>query len=311
MRSILEFHKNNLQQHAHVNEAWEEAFRNDNELQGTRQALSRIVHSLPKAAQLHASVKVNRTSVASQDDLFDKPIQDLLDGNELRDLCLGSYEVKQDSSSLAGLTSHGDVGKVHIDNLSGEAEDGVPREVPAAEACGVLGEEDVYISGHHEENVPHFAVPFLEQRRQFQVQSVGSGAVRGPRPSIPSPSFDRKPDDRRRQLVQIPPSSATGRAPFRRLEIPPPLTEDDDFKLGGTWSDTRGRLKDHFAAPRQRINEEQPWPEPLPASAFVERPREVWVETPRKPKKQESDEERAVIRTLRKRLSSFLDGTKA
>ena len=307
MRSILEFHKKNLQQHAHVNEAWEEAFRNDNELQGTRQALSRIVHSLPKAAQLRASVKGNTPSVASQDDLFDKPIQDLLDGNELRDLCLGTYEVKEDSSSLEGLTSHGDVGKVHIDDLSGEAEDGVPCEVLGAEAYGVLGGEDVYISGHHEEHVPHTAVPFPEQRRQFQVQSVGSGAVRGPRPSIPSPSFDWKRDDQRRQLIP-----ATGGAPFRRLEIPPPLTEDDEFKLGGTWSDTRGRLKDHFAAPRQRIYEEQPWPEPLPASAFVERPpREVSVETPRKPKKQESDAERAVIRTLRKRLSSFLDGTKA
>jgi hypothetical protein len=316
MRDILEFHKVNLHQHARVNVAWEEAFRNDRELRGTRQTLSRIVHGLPTAAQLHASVKDNTTSAASQDDFFDKPVQDLLDGTDLRDLCLGTSEVEEDISLLEELTSH--ICKGQIDDLSGETDHGIPCEVPAAEACGVLGEEDAHVSGYYKGNAPHSAAPFPEQLCQSEVQSVGT--VRGPQPSISSPSFDRKSDDQRRQLTQVPLGSATVRAPFRRLEIPPPLTEDDDFKLGGTWSeDTHsaravhgGRLKDHFAAPRQRIYEEQPWPEPLPASAFVEKPREVVsVETPKRPRKQESDEERAVVRTLKKRLSLFLDGTKA
>ena len=318
MRGVLEYHKQNLQQHAHVNEAWEKAFRNDSDLRGTRQALSRIIHGLPKATQLHASVKDNATSATSQDDLSDKPVQDLLDETDLRDLCLGTSEVKEDFSSLEELTPP--AWEVHIDDLSGETEHGVPREVLAAEACGVLGKEDAYVSGYHEENAPHSAGSFPEQLRKFEVQSVGAGAIKSPQPSMSSPPFDRKSDDQRRQLTQVPPDSVTKGTLFRRLETPPPLTEDDDFKLGGTWSeDTQnvraaygGRLRDHFTTPRQRIYEEQPWPEPLPASAFAARPTEVVsVEIPKTLKKQGSDEERAVIRTLRKRLSSFLDGTKA
>ncbi len=305
MRGILEYHKRNLQQHAHVNDAWEEAFRSDGELQGTRHALSRIVHGLPKAAQLREGVKDNTTSAASQDNHFDKPVHDLLDATELRDLCLGTSEVKEDFSLLEELTSH--IDKIQIDDPSGVAEDGIPRDIPATEACGVLGEEGT----HHEVNAPHSAAPLPEQLRPFKVRSVGAGADRGPQPSIPSPPFDMKSDAQRRQLMQVPLDSATEGAPFRRLEIPLPLTEDDIFKLGGTWSeDTRdaraadgGRLKDHFSAPRQRVYEEEPWPEPLPVSAFAERRREVSVETVKTPRKQESDEERAVIRTLRKRLS--------
>jgi hypothetical protein len=229
MRGILEFHKKNLQQHAHVNEAWEEAFRSDSELQGTRQALSRIIHGLPKAAQLHASVKDKATSAASQDDYVDKPVQDLLDGTELGDLSLGASEVKEDFSLLEELTSR--VGQVHIDDPSGETGDRVPHDVPAAEAYGVLGEEDVHVSGHHEENAPHSTVPLPERLHQFQVQLVGAGADGGSRPPMPSPSFDRKSGDQRRQPMQMPPDSVTKGAPFRRIEIPPPLTEDDDFKL--------------------------------------------------------------------------------
>ena len=311
MRGVLEYHKRNLQQHAHVNDAWEEAFRSDGELKGTRQALSRIVHGLPKAAQLHESVKANITSAASHDNHIDKPIQGLLDETELRDLCLGTSEVKDDFSLLLEeLASH--VDETHIDDPSGVAEGGIPRDVLAAEACGVLGEEGTYESGYHEENPPHSAAPLPKQLRQSAVHSVGAEANGGPQPSIPWPPFDMKSDAQRRQLIQVPVNSATEGAPFRRLEIPGPLTEDDIFKLGGTWSDDihgargvdGGRLGDHFAAPRRRVYEEEPWPEPLPASAFVERPRDVPVERLNTSKKQESDEERAVIRRLRKRLSS-------
>lgn len=310
MRGVLEYHKRNLQQHAHVNDAWEEAFRSDNELQGTRQALARIVHGLPKAAQLHESVKDNTTSAASHDNYIDKPVQDLLDETELKDLCLGTSEINEDFSLLEELTSH--VEEIHIDDPSAVAEDGIPCDVLAAEACGVLGEEGAYVSGYHEENAPHSAAPLPAQLRQATVQSVGAGADGGPQQSIPWPPFDMKLDGQRRQLIQVPLSSATEGGPFRRLDIPAPLTEDDIFKLGGTWSgDTHGaravdgsRQKDHFAAPRQRVYEEEPWPEPLPASAFAKRPRDVSVEIPKTPKKRESDEERAVIRTLRERLSS-------
>lgn len=309
MQGVLEFHKKNLQQHAHINDAWEEAFRSDSDLQGTRYALSRIVHGLPKAAQLHASAKDKTMSATSQDDYFDKPVQDLLDGTDMRDLSLGASEVNEDFSLVEELASH--VGKDHIDDPSVQADDGLPHDMLATEAYGVLGEEGAHVSGHYEESALHSTAPLPEQLRQFQ---VGAGAGRGLRPPMPSLSFDR-----RRRPIQVPPDSVTEGAPFRRIEIPPPLTEDDDFKLGGTWQEgTRGtrvvndgRLKNHFAAPRPRVYEEQPWPEPLPASAFVERPREVSAETLKTLRKQESDEERAVIRTLRKRLSSFLDGTKA
>lgn len=292
MRGVLEYHKKNLQTHAHVNDAWEKALQGDSELWGTRKALSRIVHSLPKAAQLHESVKDDTTSAASQDDYFDKPVHELLDATELRDLSLGTSEVKEDFSLLEELTSRLD--KIHIDDPSGVTGDGIPRDIPTSEACGVLGEEGEHV--HHEENAPHPAAP--------------AGADGGPQPSLP---FDMKSDARRRQSNQVPLDFATEGAPFRKLEIPLPLTEDDVFKLGGTWSgdthDARpvdgGRLKGHFSTPRQRVYEEEPWPEPLPVSAFAEGRREVSVERLKTPKKRESDEERAVIRTLRKRLSSF------
>ena len=310
MRGVLEYHKKILQQHAHVNDAWEEAFRSDRELQGTRQALSRIVHGLPKAAQLHESVKDNTTSATSQDDYFDKPVHDLLDATELRDLSLGTSEVKEDFSLIEELTSR--IDKIHINDPSGIAGDMIPRDIPAAEACGVLGEEIEHV--HHEEFAPHSAAPLPEQLRQFKVQSGGAGADGGPQPSIPSSPPERKSNARRRQLNQVPLGSATEGASFRRLKIPPPLTDDDVFKLGGTWSegthDARavdgGRLEGHFSTPRRRVYEEEPWPEPLPVSAFAERPREISVGRLKTPKKQEGDEERAVIRTLKKRLSSFL-----
>ena len=300
MRNILEFHKKNLQQHGHVNEAWEEAFRSDSELRDTRQALSRVVHGLPKATELHASVKDNTASAASQDVDYDTPVQELLDGTELRDLSLGAFEIKEDSSLLEELASHAGEGQTSTE--LDEAKDTIPYDIPAAEAYGVLGEEELHVSGHHGKNALHSAVPLP---KQLNVQSVGATAGGGP-----PPSSNRKSYDRKRQ--QVPGSS------FRKFEIPQPLTEDDDFKLGSTWledtHDTRavngGRQADHFAAPRQRVYEEQPWPEPLPASAFVERPREVAVETSKIPK-QGIDEERAVLRTLRKRLSSFLNDTKA
>ena len=311
MRGILEFHNRNLQQHGHINEAWEEAFRNDKELRGTRKALSRVVHNLPKAAQLRASVKVD---TASQDDYYHKPVHDLFDVTELSDLSLGASDVKEDFSLLEELASH--VDEVHIDNSSGDAEDGVPADMPAAEAYGVLGEEEAYVSGQHGENALHSTASL---RGQLKAQSVGAGSGRRPPPPVPSPSFDRNSGHRRRQQTQVTPDSATEGPSFRRFEVPPPLTEDDDFKPGSTWlEDTHSvwamngrRQENHFAAPRQRVYEEQPWPEPLPASAFVKKPGDVPVESSKIPKKQGSDEEREVIRTLRKRLSSFLNGTEA
>jgi hypothetical protein len=298
MQGVLKFHKENLQKHGRVNEAWEEAFRSDNELRETRQTLSRIVHGLPKAAQLHASVKDNTASSAAEDGYYDKPIQDLLGATELRDLSLGASEVKEDFSLLEGLASH--VDGVHLDP-SGGAEDKIPHDMLAAEAYGVEGEEDAQVSGYHEE---YSTAPLEEQLLQLKAQSVGAG---DPPPPIALPALNRdsKPDD-----------TATS---FRKFKTPPPLTEGDDFKLGSERSEgaysaraiNGGRQGDHFAAPRRRVYEDHPWPEPLPASVFAERPREIPVETPKPLKKQESDEEQAVIRTLKKRLSSFLGGTNA
>ena len=309
MRGILEFHKRNLQQHGHVNKAWEEAFRSDSELRGTRQALSRITHSLPKAAQLHAGVKDNTASTDSQDVHHSKPVHELFDGTELRDLSLGASEIEEDFSLLDELASH--AGEVQTGAQSGEAKDAIPYDIPATEAYGVLGEEESHVSGHHEEKIAlHSTVP-LPKQPHLNVQSVGAG----PPPRTLSRPSNRESYDRRRQQNQVPLDSATAESSFRKFEISPPLTEDDEFKLGRNWLEgTHGaregsRQTDHFAAPRRRVFEEQPWPEPLPASAFVERPRGVAVETP-KISKQGSDEERAVLRTLRKRLSSFLDGTK-
>lgn len=318
MQGTLDFHRKNLQQHGHVNEAWEAAFRSDNELRDTKQALSRIVHGLPTAAHLHATVEDKTASAPSQDDYSDKPIQDVFDGSELGDLSLGASEVKEDISLLEELGSP--VDEVHTDDPSGEAENGIPYDMVAAEAYGVLGEEDAYVTGHHEENAPHSTAPLP---KVLKVQSVGTGAGGGPPPPIHSSSFDRKLDDRRRRQLQVRRGSATEGRPFRRFETPPPLNEDDEFKLGSTWLEKThgvravngGRQENHFAAPfatpRQRVYEDRPWPEPLPASSFVETPKGVSTETPKILKKPESDDERAVIRTLRKRLSSFLDGTAA
>ena len=314
MQDVLEFHKKNLQQRGHVNEAWEKAFRSDSELRDTKQTLSRIVHGLPTA-----SVKDNIASVAPQDDYHDKPVQDLLGGTELEDLSLGASEVKEDSLLLEELASH--VDNVHINDPSGEAEDRIPHDMLSSEAYGILG-EDAQVSRHHEENARHPTTPSREQLFQLKGQSVGAG---NPPPPMPSPSFDRRSDGRRRPQIQ---TSLRSQSPqpdfiaeplsFRRFETPPPLTEEDDFKLGSRWwgdaygvrAVNGGRQESYSVAPRRRVYEDQRWPEPLPASAFALRPREVSVETPEGSKTQESDEERVVIRTLKKRLSSFLDGTK-
>jgi hypothetical protein len=279
MQGVLEFHNENLQQHGHVNEAWEESFQSDVELRSTRHTLSRIVHSLPRTVRLHNNAEDNAASAASQGDHYDIPVQDLFDGPELRDLSLGASEL-EDVSLLEMLAPHAH--EVHTDGASGDAEDRVPHDMPATEAYGVLGEEDAHVSRYQEENVWHSTSLLREQ------QSLRLG-------------------------------SATERPSFRKFETPPPLTEEDDLKLGITWSEdvhgaravNEGRQENHFAARRRRVYDDQPWPEPLPASAFTGRPREVPVETPERPKKQENDEERVVVRTLRKRLSSFLDGTKA
>lgn len=295
MRDILEFHRNNLKQHGHVNEAWEEAFRSDTELRDTRQALSRIIHGLPKAAQTARD--------ASQDVYYDTPVHELLDKTELRDLSLGASGIKEDFSLREELASH--AGEIQTGTQLGDA---IPYDTPAAEAYGVLGEEESHVSGHYGKIPLHSTVPLRNQVHLNAQQSVAAGGLPPPIPA----SSNRKSYSR-----QVPPDSIITGSSFRKFEIPPPLTDDDDFKLRGTRledHDTRamngGRQVDHFSAPRQRVYEEQPWPEPLPASAFVERPREVAIETPKIPKRG-IDEERAVLRTLRKRLSSFLDDTKA
>ena len=308
MRDILEFHRKNLQQHGHVNKAWEEAFRSDTELRDTRHALSRTIHGLPKAAQLHASAKDNAARDPPRDVYHDTPVHELLDRTELRDLSLGASGIKEDFSLREELASH--AGEIQTDTQLGEVEDVIPNDTPAADAYGVLGEEEshAHVSGHYGKIPLHSTVPLRNQVLHLNAQSVAAGGLP---PSIP-PSSNRKSYSR-----QVPPDSIITGSSFRKFETPPPLTEDDDFKLRSTWlegHDARamdgGRQADHFSALRQRVYEERPWPEPLPASAFVERPREIGVETPKIPK-QGLDEERAVLRKLKKRLSSFLGDTKA